>query len=74
MSKPRRGTMSFSDAAYNILKSAKAPMTPTQIAQQAVEMRLVVTNSVRPDATMASRMRNDERFVRVGDGNWKLKD
>lgn len=34
------GAMSFSDAAYKVLKSSKTPLKPTKIAEIAIEKGL----------------------------------
>jgi len=68
------GQMSFSDAAYEVLKSGKRPLTPTDIAQEAIKKGLLRTNSKRPGATMAARLRSDKRFVSAGSGKWTLKE
>jgi len=66
------GEMSFSDAAYEILKSEKHPMGPTDIVEKAIEKGLIKTNSKRPGATMAGRLWSDKRFISAGSGTWKL--
>jgi len=67
------GRMSFSDAAYRILKYAKIPLTPTEIADRAVKKGLIMTSSKRPGATMGGRLRYDKRFVSASSGKWTLK-
>jgi hypothetical protein len=68
------GEMRFNDAAYKVLKSSRMPLTPTEVAQIAIEKGFIKTNSKRPGATMAARLWGDkERFVSVGDGRWTIK-
>jgi len=67
------GKMSFSNAAYEILKTSKTPLGPKEIADKAIEKRLIVSKSKRPGATMAGRLWSDKRFVSAGDGKWILR-
>lgn len=67
------GRMSFANAAYEVLKSAKKPLTPTRVVQEALKRGLIETNSKRPGATMAARLWLDPRFVSAGSGKWTLK-
>lgn len=67
------GRMSFSDAAYEILKSAKTPLGPKEVVDKAIKKGLIVTKSKRPAATMAGRLWSDKRFVSVGSGKWSLR-
>ena len=69
-----KGKMSFSNAAYEILKTSKVPLKPTEIADKALQKGLILTQSKRPGATMAGRLWSDERFVNAGSGTWKLRD
>jgi len=69
----QKGKMSFSNAAYTILKTAKRPLGPAKIAELAIERGIIETSSKRPAATMASRLLGDDRFVSAGSGKWMLK-
>lgn len=69
-----KGKMSFSDAAYKVLKSEKKPLSPTEVVELAIRRRLIETESKRPGATMAARLWSDDRFVSVGAGKWTLKE
>ena len=68
------GKMSFSNAAYEILKTSRKPLTPTEIVELAIGRGLIKTRSSRPGGTMASRVWADKRFVSAGSGKWKLED
>jgi hypothetical protein len=66
--------MSFSNAAYKVLKSSKTPLKPTEVVKIAIEKGFIETNSKRPGATMAARLWGDKkRFVSVGSGKWTIK-
>ncbi len=67
------GKMSFSNAANEILKNSKTPLTPTEIADKAIQKGLIITQSKRPGATMAGRLWFDKRFTSAGSGKWTLK-
>ena len=67
------GRMSFRDAAYEILKSSKKPLGPSDIAREAIKRKLIKTNSKRPGGTMGARVRSDKRFVSAGSGKWTLR-
>ena len=66
------GQMSFSNAAYEVLKTSKVPLSPKEIVDEAIEKGLITTHSKRPEATMAGRLWANKRFIRVGNGKWKL--
>ena len=65
--------LSFSDAAYEILKAQKQPLTPSEIVDIAIRKGLIITNSKRPGGTMAARVWADKRFVSAGNGRWTLE-
>jgi len=68
------GSMSFTEAAYKVLKYSKMPLKPTEVVEIAIKKGFIVTNSKRPGATMAARLWGDrERFVSVGGGRWTIK-
>jgi len=69
-----KGKMSFSDAAYEVLKSENRPLSPTEVVALAIKRKLIGTESKRPGATMAARLWSDDRFVSVGSGKWNLKE
>jgi len=68
-----KGKLSFSDAAYEVLKAEKKPLSPTEVVELAIKKKLIGTESKRPGVTMAARLWSDERFVSAGSGKWTLK-
>jgi len=48
--------MTYYEAAIQILRSAKRPLTARQIFEQAVEKGLVTTSGKTPDATMRATL------------------
>jgi len=68
------GPRSFSDAAYEILKTAKTPLSAKEIVKEAIERGLIITHSKLPENTMASRLSsNPKRFISAGNAKWKLR-
>jgi hypothetical protein len=68
--------MSFTDAACAVLKSAEKPLKPKEILEIALKRKLIITNSKRPDATMAARLftNRGKLFESVGSGRYVLKE
>ena len=70
------GKLSFTEAAYQVLKSEKKPLTPTEVVKIAIKRKLIVSNSKRPAATMAGRLYSNrgKRFESVGSGRYVIKE
>jgi len=68
------GEMSFSSAAYEVLKTSETPLSPKEIVDKAIEKGLITTHSKRPAATMAGRLWANKRFLSAGNGKWKLSE
>lgn len=66
--------MSFSNAAYEILKSEKRPLSPKEVWELATKKGLVATEGKTPRASMAARLWSDKRFVSSGSGKWTIKE
>lgn len=69
--------MTYLDAAYTVLLSAKKPLHYSEITQLALEQNLIVPTGLTPEATMGSRLYTDtqedgSRFVRAGRGMFDL--
>ena len=74
-------TMTFTDAAYRILKDNKEPMHYKKITEQALKRDYIETEGKTPEATMTARISHEikkkgekSRFVRAGRGIYGLKD
>lgn len=48
--------LSFKEAAKQILKEAKEPLTPKEIMEAALEAGLLETQGATPDASMAAQL------------------
>ena len=48
--------MTYYEAAVQVLRSAKHPLTARQIFEQAVERGLITTSGKTPDATMRATL------------------
>lgn len=68
-----QNNLSFGDAAFEVLKTAKKPMKPKDIIEVAISRRLLVTKSRRPEATLNPILHGDRRFLNVSRGLWQLK-
>lgn len=69
----KKGRLSFTDAAYEVLKDQGRSITLSEITDLAISQGLIKTESKRPKATMGARLRNDKRFIRAGEGKWTLR-
>lgn len=69
-----KGKMSFSNAAYEILKSEKKPLSPKEVFELAIKKGLITSEGKTPKASMAARLWSDKRFVSAGSGKWTLKE
>ena len=74
----RRESITYLDAAYEILKKAGQPLHYAEITAQALDEELITPTGLTPDATMGSRLYTEtkqegSRFVRaVGRGLFEL--
>lgn len=72
--------LSFKQAAQQVLKHSLDPMTPQELVEKALELRLLTTQGATPAATMAALLYVDiqrnpkSAFVKVGKGKFALKD
>ena len=69
-----KGKMSFSNAAYEVLKTERKPLSPKQVIELAIKKGLIVTEGKTPRSSMAARLWAGERFVSAGGGKWELKN
>jgi len=70
---------SFKEAAYQILREAKRPLKPSEIAKIAVQRKLVETQGKTPEATMGARLYTDVKnkdsvFALLGKNLFGLKE
>ncbi len=82
-SKPKGRSIvrNFKEAAYNVLKKEKRPLSAKEITQIALKERLIASNGKTPDATMGATIYTDIKqkgekslFVKVGTGLFRLKE
>lgn len=71
--------MTFLDAAYEVLKEAKEPLSYIEITNRALSKKFLDTKGQTPEATMGSRLyidtkRTDSRFKRVDRNFFGLAD
>ncbi len=73
--------MSFSDAAYKILKDTNRALSAYELTKIALEKHLIETKGKTPEATMWSalylegqRKGNKSRFLRIGQDKWCLSE
>lgn len=71
--------MTFLDAAYEVLKDAKAPLSYVEITTRALTKKILDTKGQTPEATMGSRLyvdtkRPNSRFKRVDRNSFELAD
>ena len=72
--------LSFKEAAIQILKSAKEPLSAKDIADLAIQRGLISTEGKTPEATMAAQIyvdidRNKKtKFKKVGRGKFSLRE
>lgn len=76
--------LSKTNAAFEILRESKKPMTPREIIKMALGRGMIKTRGKTPDATLAvdllleTRRRASrgapQRFVRVGPALWGLTE
>lgn len=69
--------MNFLDAAYEILKQAKKPLSYAEITARALAKGLISTKGQTPESTMGSRLYTDvkepgSRFQQIGRGVFSL--
>jgi hypothetical protein len=70
--------MTFYEAAIEVLKAAKRPLTAKEITEQALKRGLITSHGKTPTATMAAllylRLQNDPDLVKVEEpGNKQAK-
>lgn len=75
-------TLSFVDAAEQLLREAKKPLSHRELAKRAIAQKLVLTESETPDISMHVSIRGEmkrreergepQRFVFLGDGMFSL--
>ena len=73
--------MTFLDAADQVLKKSKTPMTARQITEEAVRLGMIDSQGKTPANTMGAKLRSNEkigntRFIRVeepGSRKWNVK-
>ncbi len=63
----------FIYAAFHILKNNKSGLTPKEIVDRAINLKLIVTESKRPEATLSVKLHNDPRFMKLRRGLWVLR-
>ena len=66
-----RVPMTFLEAAYQILKSSRRPLTTQEITKRALEQGLIDTSGKTPGATMSAAL---YRALRTGNNLVKLDD
>lgn len=82
MARPKKGKLSFTDAAEVILRKKGIPMHVKDIVNEFLKGKLIQTNRKTPDSTLNSALyqenkRNREkrdklRFKRIGARTWML--
>jgi restriction system protein len=73
--------MDFKEAAYQVLKQAKKPLSSRKITEIALRDNLISTQGKTPEASMRARLYLDiqrkgekSKFIKVGKGVFGLKD
>lgn len=76
--------LSKTEAAYNVLKSAKKPLHVVEIIKIALAKKIIQTKGKTPESTLAvdllleNRRKTKKgiklRFVKVGPGTWGLSE
>jgi DNA-directed RNA polymerase delta subunit len=72
---PLGRSMTWANAAYDVLKRAREPLKPSEIVEQSVRFGLI-TMKTRANIQMASSIRQDadSRFFSIGRGRWGLSE
>ena len=70
--------MTYYEAAIQVLRSARDPLTTREITDRAIEIGLITPTGKTPHATMAAelylRVRNDPELVKIEDpGPYRAK-
>jgi hypothetical protein len=70
--------MTFYEAAVQILRSSREPLTIEEITERALARGLIVSRGKTPQATMATvlyrRLGTDPQLVKIGDrAKWRAK-
>lgn len=73
--------LSYTDAAYEILKNTNEALSSVELVDIALTKKLIETEGKTPEATMWSalylegqRKGNKSRFVQIGKDNWALSE
>lgn len=73
--------LSFSEAAYEILKQANKALSSVELVEIALSKSLIETKGKTPEATMWSalylegqRKGNQSRFMQIGQDKWCLSE